>query len=252
MNPAGGELHIVILAAGEGTRMGLPGTSKVLLKVGGETIIEKVVRAAETLKPDSIAVIVGHKAEDVIALLSGRQITFVFQLDQLGTGHAVMQTEKLLRTKRGDGLILLGDVPLIQPETLADLVEKHRKEGAAATVLSMEPADPGGYGRIVRSTDGAILDIIEDRDADSQQLQIGECNSGIFCFRLESLFPALKKTSRENAQSQYYLTDTVRILREEGKGVHGVKARSTEEVLGINTPDDLLKVQKVYAQCAES
>jgi bifunctional UDP-N-acetylglucosamine pyrophosphorylase/glucosamine-1-phosphate N-acetyltransferase len=245
-------LHVVILAAGEGTRMKLPGKSKVLLKVGSETIVEKVVSIALSLYPASIQVIVGFRAEDVMAALSGRPVNFVFQLQQWGTGHAVLQAETLLKKKDGDVLILLGDVPLIQGRTLETLIEEHRGRGAAATVLSMEPENPDGYGRILRDGEGTLIGIVEHRDATPEQLAIRESNSGIFCFDLPSLFPALRKTTRDNVQNQYYLTDTVHILRREGKTVHCVKTDAPEEVMGINNREDLARVQKVYAACAES
>ena len=250
--PSACALHVIILAAGEGTRMKLPGKSKVLLKVGDETIIEKVVAIAQSLCPASIQIVVGFRAQDVMAALSGRQVNFVFQLQQWGTGHAVLQTEKLLKSKKGDALILLGDVPLIQVRTLERLLEEHQARNASATVLSMLPEDPAGYGRIVRDREGELLRIVEHRDATPDERAIRESNSGIFCFNLNDLFPALRKTTRENAQNQYYVTDTIHILRSEGKGVHCVTAETPEEVLGINSREDLSRVQKVYALCAAS
>jgi bifunctional UDP-N-acetylglucosamine pyrophosphorylase/glucosamine-1-phosphate N-acetyltransferase len=246
------EFHVIILAAGQSTRIGLPGMSKVLLTVGRETIIEKVVKTAESLGPDSIQVVVGFMAEKVMQTLGGRRANFVFQLEQLGTGHAVQQTEKLLRERQGDALILLGDVPLITAKTLKSLIEEHRGRKAAATVLSAIFENPSGYGRILRDKNGALEGILEDRDARDADRLNHECNSGIFCFEVASLFAALEQTRRDNAQKQYYLTDTIRILREMGKTVHCVTAESPEEVLGINNQQDLLHVRRAFSLCAES
>jgi bifunctional UDP-N-acetylglucosamine pyrophosphorylase/glucosamine-1-phosphate N-acetyltransferase len=246
------ELHVVILAAGEGTRMKIPGLSKVLLKLGDATLIEMVVAAAESLAPDTVNLVVGFRAEDVMRTLSGRQVNFVFQTEQLGTGHAVLQAEKLLRNKRGDLLVLLGDVPLIRPDTLRRLVQEHRRSGAAATVLSTVLDEPAGYGRILRNGDGALVGIVEDRDAGPEELRIREIHSGIFCFTIESVFDALHRVGRENAQKQYYLTEVVHLLRASGKTVHCMQAESPVEVLGINRMEDLLELRRSFSSCVES
>jgi bifunctional UDP-N-acetylglucosamine pyrophosphorylase/glucosamine-1-phosphate N-acetyltransferase len=248
----GRELHIVILAAGEGTRMKMPGLSKVLLKLRDRTLIEMVMAVAESLAPDSVNLVVGFRAGDVMRTLSGRRVVFVFQTEQLGTGHAVLQAERLLRDRKGDLLVLLGDVPLIQADTLRRLIAEHRARGAAATVLSTELDEPAGYGRIVRNGEGALLGIVEDRDAGPDELRIREIHSGIFCFTIESVFDALHRVGRENAQKQYYLTEVVRILRESGKTVHCVQVESPVEVLGVNRMEDLLTLRRSLSSCAES
>src|SRR5688500_10555638 len=206
------EVHVVILAAGQGTRMksALP---KVLHPVAGQPMIRQVVQTAETLAPASIAVIVGHQADAVRAFLGGgRGVQFALQAPQLGTAHALQQAESVLTGRTGTLVLLSGDVPLLSPQTLQRLVDTHRGANAAATVVTATVERPSGYGRIVRAG-GQIARIVEERAASPSERQIREINSGIYAFDLAPLFEALRGIASQNAQGEFYLTDLIAIYR---------------------------------------
>lgn len=242
------DVHIVILAAGKGTRMKsvLP---KVLHRAGELPLIEHVFRAAEALAPRSTTVIVGHQAETVEQALGKRLgLRFAAQQPQLGTGHALLQAAPMLAGLEGTVVLLSGDVPLLRPATLEALVRTHRDRGAAATVLTAVVEDPHGYGRIVREEageaggGGRIAAIVEHRDATPAQRQIAEINSGIYAFDLEGLFDALNEIGASNAQGEYYLPDLVTIYRGRGRGVETVVAEDPREILGVNSRRELADV----------
>ena len=200
------DLHVVVLAAGKGTRMRseLP---KVLHRISGQTLLDYVLRAAGGLSPAPRTLVVGHKAETVRAELSGQQdVRFAMQEPQLGTAHAVMQAEPLLAGASGTMLLLSGDVPLLSTTTLTELLRAHHTARAAGTVLTAVLDRPYGYGRIVRSQ-GHIARIAEERDASPSERAIREINAGVYAFDLEPLFPALRSIASQNAQGEYYLTD---------------------------------------------
>ena len=237
MNP----LHLVVLAAGKGTRMksGLP---KVLHAAGGLPLIEHVLRTADTLSPTSIVIVVGHQAEAVRGALAGRpNLQFALQEPQLGTGHALLQAGEALAGATGTVVLLSGDVPLLTPATLQALVNRHVETGAAATVLTAMVADPAGYGRIERR-DGEISAIIEHKDASPEQRQIREINSGIYAFDLQPLFGSLKQIGSANAQGEYYLPDLVRIYRDRGLTVETVTLDDPREIFGVNSRKELAQI----------
>ena len=226
------------MAAGKGTRM-KSGVAKVLHQAAGFSLIEHVLRSVDPLKPASIVVIVGHMAEQVrLAMADRGNIGFALQEPQLGTGHAVLQSEPFLAGKTGSMLLLSGDVPLMRTGTLRALIDHHRAASAAATVLTADFEQPAGYGRIVR-TDGAISAIVEHKDASPEERQIREINSGIYAFDLEPLFPALKQIGSANAQGEYYLPDLVRIFRGRGLPVETLQVQDSVEILGVNSRKEL-------------
>jgi bifunctional UDP-N-acetylglucosamine pyrophosphorylase/glucosamine-1-phosphate N-acetyltransferase len=234
-------LHIALLAAGKGTRM-KSAVPKVLHPVCGLPLIEHVLRTADALRPTSTVVVVGYGADLVRARLSSRrELSLVVQEPQLGTGHALLQTEKPLAGRRGTLLVLTGDVPLLRPETLERLLQTHRTRGAAATVLTATIEDPTGYGRIVRQ-DGAMTSIVEHRDATAEVRAIREINSSIYAFDLEPLFDALRTIGSQNAQGEYYLPDLVRIYRGRGLVVEAVALDDPTEILGVNSRSELAVV----------
>ena len=238
------DTHIVILAAGKGTRMksALP---KVLHRAGDRTLIEHVLRTAESISPASIVVVVGHQADHVKDALGKRLgLSFALQDPQLGTGHALLQAEPLLRDARGTLVLLSGDVPLLRAETLAALVRRHEKRQAAATVLTAVVPSPEGYGRIVRE-EGQIAAIVEHKDASPVEREIQEINSGIYAFDIEPLFPALRQIGSSNAQGEYYLPDLVRIYRLSGLVVETVKLDDPREILGVNSRRELADVSAI-------
>jgi UDP-N-acetylglucosamine diphosphorylase/glucosamine-1-phosphate N-acetyltransferase len=240
-------LAVLILAAGKGTRMNsdLP---KVLHTVGKKTLIEHVLRAAEQLEPDRLMVVIGHRREEVKAKLSGfKGIEWVVQEPQLGTGHAVQQSQAALDDVDGEIIVLSGDVPLLRANTLYRLLSAHRQAQAVATVLSTKAADPAAYGRIVRAFDGSFVKIVEAREATDDEREIHEINSGIYCFDLRALFDALSEIRADNSKGEYYLTDVIAILKQRGLVVQAVDLADFREVRGINTPEELEDAQRDLA-----
>ena len=241
-------LHVVILAAGKGTRMksSLP---KVLHGLAGRPIIEHVLRTAETLRADSTTVVIGHGADDVRDALSGRtSLQFVVQSPQLGTGHAVLQAEPVLKGKSGTVLLLYGDVPLLQANTLSRLLDHHRARKAAATILTTDLSEPYGYGRIVRDAGGAVTRIVEERDASGDERKITEINSGIYAFDLAPLFSSIQQLATDNSQGEYYLTDLVAMYRQRGLTVETLNLDSPAELRGVNSRADLAELSAVVRQ----
>jgi len=238
------DTHVVILAAGKGTRMksALP---KVLHRVAGQPLIEHVIAGAGALHPRSTTVVVGHQADALQSAL-GRHpgLTFVVQEPQLGTAHALLQTEPVLRTSRGLLVLLSGDVPLLTADTLRKLVDRHASRGASMTVVTAPVDDPHGYGRIVRSGE-QIARIVEEKDATSAERQIREINSGIYAFSLEGLFDAVRSVAAENAQHEYYLPDLVSIYRQKGLVVETVSVSNADEIRGINSRGELAAVSRI-------
>jgi bifunctional UDP-N-acetylglucosamine pyrophosphorylase/glucosamine-1-phosphate N-acetyltransferase len=241
------QLHIVILAAGKGTRM-KSARAKVLHRVAGLPMIDYVLATARALGPRSITVVVGHEAATVQTALSEYgDVSFVVQEPQLGTGHALLITEPALRNATGTLLLLYGDVPLLSARTLKLLQEHHESKGAAATLITAELDNPHGYGRIVRS-DGSISRIVEERDASPAEREIREINSGIYAFALQGLFDALRLIAPENAQNEYYLPDLVAIFRGQKRGVETVPVASAAEIRGINSRRELAEVSSIVRQ----
>ena len=232
------DTHVVILAAGKGTRM-KSGGPKVLHRAGGLSLIDHVLRTADALAPTSRVLVVGHQADQVRAALKGRQdLRFALQSPQLGTGHALLQAETELAGASGTLVLLSGDVPLLRSETLVRLVRTHRERAAAATVVTARVDRPDGYGRIVRRG-GQIAAIVEHEDASPEERQIDEINSGIYAFDLAPLFAALREIGSSNAQGEYYLPDLVRIYRARGLGVETVTVDDPHEILGVNSRREL-------------
>ena len=241
------DVHVVVLAAGKGTRMKsqLP---KVLHGIGGLTIVERVIRTAAALMPASITLVIGHGADQVKQSLAKRtQLKFVVQEQQLGTGHALLQTRPLLEGKTGTVVLLSGDAPLLTVDTLRALVATHDEAHAAATVITANFPKPFGYGRVVR-TKGNISKIVEDRDASPAQKAIKEINSGIYAFDLAPLFAALDSIGTANKQGEYYLPDLVGIYRKQKKTVTTYTVANGDEIRGINSRTELAEVSTMVRQ----
>lgn len=234
----------MILAAGKGTRMNsdLP---KVLHRLGGKPLITHVLDTARALNPDRLLVIVGHRSEEVIKVLTNTDGEHVIQDPQLGTGHAVLQTRSALSAFVGDIVVLSGDVPLLKAATLRRLIEAHRLENASATVLSAHTDNPAGYGRIARNPDGQFERIVEEREASPEEKTIKEINSGVYCFQKNDLFCALNHVKTDNSKGEYYLTDVISILKKSDKIVQVYEFAEFQEVRGINTPAELAEAEDV-------
>jgi bifunctional UDP-N-acetylglucosamine pyrophosphorylase / glucosamine-1-phosphate N-acetyltransferase len=238
------DLHVVILAAGKGTRM-KSARPKVLHTIAGRPMIEYTLATASALKPQSIVVVVGHEAAaGPRAVSRPRGLTGVVQEPQRGTGHALLTAEPLLAGASGTVILLSGDAPLLKASTLKTLVETHRNAKAAATVVTSVVEDSTGYGRIVRSGQN-IARIVEERDASSAERQIREINSSIYAFELHGLFDALRSVGAENAQREYYLPDLVEIFLQRGKSVETLCVPDPDEIRGINSRTELAAVSRI-------
>ena len=241
------EIHVVVLAAGQGTRM-KSGRAKVLHAVAGRPMVEHVLQAAVSLAPATTTLIVGHQAETVRKVLQGRQgLAFAVQDPQMGTAHALQQAEPLLAGRTGTVVLLSGDVPLLRPATLERLLAAHRAANAAATVVTAIVDRPYGYGRIIRSA-GRISRIVEERDASPAQRQVREINSGIYAFDLPPLFDTLRTIASRNAQREYYLTDLIAAYRRKRRPVETLIVEDPAEVRGVNSRTELAEVSATMRQ----
>ena len=241
------DLHVVILAAGKGTRM-KSARPKVLHSVAGKPMIDHVMTAAQSLTPRTTTLVVGHMKELLRQELERYPgLTYVTQEPQLGTGHALLQTAGTLEGETGIVLLLSGDVPLLKGHTLAALVRKHVESKVAATVLTAVVDQPYGYGRIVR-VKGKISRIVEERDASPAQRKIREINSGVYVFSLGPLFESLRGLATANAQGEYYLTDLVSSYRRRRLGVETIVVDDSNEIRGINSRSELAEASRIVRQ----
>ena len=233
----------VILAAGMGTRMKSK-MPKVLHKVCGKPLSKWVIDASKAAGADKVCAVVGHKAETVKEVL-GDVCEFALQAEQKGTGHAVMQAIDVIKNSKGEVVILNGDTPLITAETINKAIEYHKNNGNQATVITAILDDATGYGRIVRDNDGSVLKIVEQKDASEEEKKINEVNSGMYVFDAQSLVYALDKINTNNAQGEYYLTDTLEILLSAGKKIGGYAISDNDEIRGINDRVQLNEAEKI-------
>ena len=235
-------LDIVILAAGKGTRMGssLP---KVLASLAGRPMLEHVLDSVSQLKKTKLHVVVGHEAQQVRKTFSGnKKINWIKQSKQLGTGHAVKQATKHIRSN-SNVVILYGDVPLISESTISKLAKLASKGPA---LLTFNKENPTGYGRIVRGSRNKIEAIIEEKDASPSQKEISEVNSGIMAFKAKDLIRLLGKIKNNNKAKEFYLTDTVHEAHLEKLNIQSLSLSDTNEVLGCNTLEELQALEKAY------
>ncbi|TDC53163.1 bifunctional UDP-N-acetylglucosamine diphosphorylase/glucosamine-1-phosphate N-acetyltransferase GlmU [Jiangella ureilytica] len=236
---------VVVLAAGEGTRM-KSSTPKVLHEVAGRSLVGHAVAAAQELKPDHLSVVIGHGRDLVAAHLgeTAPAVTTAVQEQQLGTGHAVGVALEQLPELDGVVVVTYGDVPLLTGDTLHALVEQHVADGNAVTVLTAEVADPTGYGRIVREADGGVRAIVEHKDADAETRAIKEINSGIYAFDAAVLRDGLSRITTENAQGELYLTDVLGLARQDGRRVGAVVTDDPWQTEGVNDRVQLAAINR--------
>jgi UDP-N-acetylglucosamine diphosphorylase/glucosamine-1-phosphate N-acetyltransferase len=237
-------LAVVILAAGKGTRM-KSDQAKVLHPLASRPLLNHVLDTVATLNPQRVLAVVGYQAEEVKKACANHPVEFVEQEEQLGTGHAVLQAQAALEDFEGVVLVLCGDMPLIQSSTLQALLRVHHETGADCTLLSLKTNEKKDFGRVVRGPEGVVSRIVEARDASEQEKTIDEYNSGVYCFDKGILFKALASVDTRNAQGEYYLTDTVGILSQNGHVVACHSTRDADEILGINSSEDLEKAEKI-------
>jgi bifunctional UDP-N-acetylglucosamine pyrophosphorylase / glucosamine-1-phosphate N-acetyltransferase len=227
------ELAAVVMAAGIGTRM-KSATPKHLHPLLGRRMVDWVIEAARGAGVERLVVVASPQTADVL-----EDVEVAVQEEPLGTGDAVRCARAALEGFESDVLVLNGDVPALRPETIRSLVETHREAGAAATVLSFEPAEAGAYGRIVRDGDGRLAGIVEAADASPEELALREVNSGIYVFRAEKLWPALERLDPHNAQGELYVTDTLGLLVADGEPCAVQLADDPLEAEGVNTRAEL-------------
>lgn len=232
------KLCILILAAGIGKRM-RSSRPKILHRIGGKPMLLHVLDAAKKLRPARMIIVIGNQAAAVQAILAGEKIRTVMQKKQLGTAHAVLQAERQFRGFHGTLLILNGDLPLITPETLKSILSKHFESESELTLFTTFLDDPKGYGRVMRDSYGSVIEIVEERDASEIQREVKEINCGIYCAEMKPFLSALRKVKANNVQKEYYLPDAVKIMLAEGKRVYAFPSPCSEEVLGVNTRQEL-------------
>jgi len=245
------KLATVILAAGKGKRMRNPDKSKVMFPLKGKPMIQHVVELALKIHSEKIILIVGHQKQTVMDFIKETfkddmgKISFASQDEQLGTGHAVMQTKSELENFEGDTLILSGDVPLLRYETVENFLIFHNANNFSASLLSANFDNPHGYGRIVRDENGNFIDIVEEKDADEEVKKIAEINSGIYIVDNKNLFEALKTLKTDNAQGEYYLTDIFNYFKDKNMKIGAVPTENNVEITGVNTVEQLEEMEKM-------
>ena len=226
------DIAAVILAAGKGTRM-KSNKSKLVHKIYGKELVKRVVETAKKAEIEDVIAVVGYKKEQV-QLVLGDSVNYAIQEEMLGTGHAVLQAEKYLKDKHGKVVVLSGDVPIIRPETIKNLIQKSIKNKEYATLVTAIYNNPTGYGRIIRDEGGSVEKIVEEKDANEEQRKIQEINAGIYCFDIQELLKALKELKPNNAQGEFYLTDVVKIMNRKGLRTGAVTIKDNTEILGVN------------------
>ena len=244
---AASDFVVVILGAGKGTRL-KSSFAKVLHRAGGRTLVEHVVRACQPLRAGKTVVVVGYQADQVAAVVEPLGAQTVLQQPQRGTGHAVTVARRAIGTRAKFALVLPGDAPLVSTRTLRALLETHRAGNAAATILTALLPDPAGYGRVVRRSETAVNAIVEDSQVTEEQRGINEINSSIYCFTLNTLWPALGQLKPNNAHRELYLTDAIALLAGNGRTVLAQVATDPQEVLGCNTRAELAEADRAFRE----
>jgi len=239
-------IKAVILAAGKGKRLQSEDSDapKVMRLACGKPLLEHVLNALPSIPKEDIIIVVGYKSEQVIEHF-GDDYIYAFQTEQLGTGHAVMSAADELDGFEGSVLICYGDMPAIRRETYEAFIKAHFSQGNDCTFLTGESSIPLAYGRILRDENGEFVKIVEDKDCTPKQLEIKELNPGVYIFRAPELLKALKQVKNNNAQGEYYLTDVPEIMINNGSKVGLFKYDLNDEILGVNTLDDLKTIEEI-------
>ena len=235
----------IILAAGKSTRMKSE-APKVLHEVCGQPMLWYVMRACRDAGVSRLVVVVGHRKDAVIEAVGGADdITFVEQVEQKGTGHAALVCRDALSDCTGQVLVIAGDMPLIRSQTLDALLAENRRTGHAVTLATSVLDDPTGYGRIIRDENGALAGIVEQNDCTPEQRRVSEVNVSYYCYDAARLFDLLSRVGNDNANGEYYITDTVRLALDGGMGAGAVAAVPAEDAMGVNSRSDLAVVNRV-------
>lgn len=236
------KLFAVVLAGGKGTRM-KSNKPKVIHKVNGIPMVEKINMTLDEIAVDRKVFVVGFQKEQVLDVLTS-EVEHVEQREQLGTAHAVLQANMLLENEDGIVLVLCGDTPLLQREVLENMITCHKESNRAATVLTTVVPDPFGYGRIIKDSTDTVLRIVEEKEATDKERQIREINTGVYCFDSKLLWKYLVQVDNKNSKGEYYLTDMVEILKEAGEEVGVFVTDKHEDTIGVNTKLQLAKASE--------
>lgn len=237
---------VIILAAGKGTRM-KSNKAKVLHSFHGKPLLKHAIDLAYQIKPSKVFVVVGHQKDEVKKMLHSENVEIIYQKQQLGTGHAVMQVRPFLGDKEEEILVLPGDVPSLKQNTITKLMHSHRLHNSVITILTAEKNNPAGYGRVLRSSNNTIERIVEENDCSESEKSIKEINAGIYCFNKKYLLDSLEKIDKNNAQHEYYLTDIIKVGVNTSLRVMAVKVNDPNEIHGINTKEDLIEAEKYFS-----
>ena len=217
---------------------------KVLHTLQGAALIDHVLDESQILNPIETILVVGFKKEQVILHTRERSnLKYATQIEQLGTGHAVLQTEELLKNKNGHILILYGDVPNIKASTLRPIIDDHIINNRDLTLITAEIDDPTGYGRIIRDKNGNLLKIVEEKDCTDDERKIKEWNPGIYIFKIPEVFEVLNNIKTNNASKEYYLTDAIGLAQQSNMQIKAIKIENSNEVIGVNTTDQLEELE---------
>lgn len=236
-------LACIVLAAGLGKRMKSK-KIKVLHELCRKPIVCYTVKTLSELNPLILIAVVGHQKEHVSNALANFDIKFAYQKEQLGTGHATLQAEGILKNFSGDILIIPGDVPLITQNTLENFIKKHIENHWLLTVLTVDLKNPSGYGRVITDSKAQITKIVEEKDASEKEKQIKCINSGIYIVKSSFLWDACKNLNTDNKQKEFYLTDIAYMAKEQDR-VGTFHVQNSEEALGVNTKEDLEKIENI-------
>ncbi len=241
----------VILAAGKGTRMNEGSASpipKVMFEANGKPLLYYAIKNVQDSGIERIVAVVGYKQELVREYFAD-SIDYAVQEEQLGTGHAAMMARESLIGQVEAVVVCYGDMPLFKPETIKNLIQEYQNEQPTIAMLSVDFADPNfwAFGRILRDEDGYVSEIVEQKDCTEEQKQISESNPGFYIFDAEWLWQNFDKLSTNNAQKEYYLTDLIKIAKDQGKKIIAVKVSSEEEVLGVNNPEQLKEAESILS-----
>lgn len=239
----------VILAAGKGTRMGSSNGSeipKVMFKAHNKPLIEYSVENMKSSGVERVVLVVGYKRE-LIEEYFGNKLEYAIQEEQLGTGHAARTARPNLEGEVDAVIVCYGDMPLYKPETIKALIKKYQESEPTIAMLTVDFEDPNfwAFGRIVRNEEGYVSAIVEQKDCNDEQKNIAECNPGFYIFNAKWLWENFDKLSTDNAQNEYYLTDMIKIASDQGKKIIAVKVSGEEEVLGVNTPEQLAQAEEI-------
>lgn len=244
MNNDNQQIYAVVLAGGKGKRLNCVDRPKVLHEVAGRPMIDYVIDAVKKVT-SNIVVITGFQGKQVEQELKDENVEFAHQAEQLGTAHAAAQADRLLRNKDGIILIVNGDHPLLDAETLDSMIGAMRNHGLTLAIASAVENDHPAFGRVVRDDRGKVVGVVEAKDASPEQLKIKEKNIGFYAAKSQWLWPSLKKISKSRVSGEYYITDLVDIAIKDKEPVEAVKIKNLDAIKGVNTPEELEEVEKI-------